>query len=83
MRSLISCLACLAGVLQISRAVAAEDYPEVFTRIAAIRALPRTIAAQELPVRLRAVVTYDNPSRYGPAMVEDETGGIFLAACRT
>lgn len=58
---------------------AAEDYPDVITRIADIRKLPRPIAAREIPVRLRAVVTYDSPGRYGPLVVEDETGGIFLA----
>jgi len=41
--------------------------------------MPRPIAAQELPVRVTAVVTYDNPLRYGPLVCEDSTCGIFVA----
>ncbi len=49
------------------------------TRIIDVRDMPRPIAAQELPVRLQAVVTYDNPERYGPLVCEDSTCGIFVA----
>lgn len=56
-----------------------QEYPDVLTTVADVRNLPRPIAAQELPVRLRAVVTYDNPGLLSSLIVQDATAGIFVA----
>lgn len=79
LRSPLRCSFFLAALVVLAQMAASQSYPEVFTQIAEIRNLPRPIAAQELPVRLRAVVTYDNPGRYGSLVVEDATCGIFVS----
>ncbi|MEY3897616.1 MAG: hypothetical protein RLZZ214_3137, partial [Verrucomicrobiota bacterium] len=57
----------------------AQEHSAVITRIADVRDLPRPLAAQELPVRLRAKVTYDNPTIFGSLIIQDATAGIFVA----
>lgn len=58
---------------------AAAQAPEaVLTTVAAVRNLPRPEAEKLLPVKVRAVVTYDSPQLYGPLLVQDSTAGIFV-----
>lgn len=55
--------------------------PPVIQSARAVHSLPPEQAAQELPVRLRAVVTYYDPyidSRHGALFVHDASGGVFV-----
>jgi hypothetical protein len=49
--------------------------PEPLTRIADVRALPRSETAKALPVRLRGVVTYRGGDAFA---LQDETAGIYV-----
>lgn len=62
-----------------SQFASGQQIPDLITTVEEVRTLPRPIAAQELPIRLRAVVTYDNPTIYGPMIAQDATSGIFVA----
>lgn len=48
---------------------------QVITNAAQLRTVPPAVAAQQLPVRLHAVVTAFNPSS---AFIQDATGGTFI-----
>jgi len=54
-----------------------EELPRI-SNLQDIRNLSRKDASLGLPVRLRAVVTYDNPEKYGPLVVSDATAGIYV-----
>lgn len=56
--------------------------PVTLTNAAQIRALPLEAARQELPVRLRAVVTVLGGDLSRTIFIQDETGGSFLAGTR-
>lgn len=71
-RLLLLCLPTLA------LSAAAQPPPAALTTIAAVRNLPRPQAEKQLPVRVRAVVTYDSPQLYGPLLIQDGTAGIFV-----
>ena len=52
---------------------------QVLTTVAQIRAVPKNLARQGLPVALHATLTYYQPND-GLVFAEDSTGGIFVAA---
>jgi diguanylate cyclase (GGDEF)-like protein len=55
--------------------------PTTIRTARAVHSLPPEQAAQEYPVRLRAVVTYYDPyidSRHGALFVHDASGGVFV-----
>jgi diguanylate cyclase (GGDEF)-like protein len=56
--------------------------PPTIQTARAVHSLPPEQAAQEYPVRLRAVVTYYDPyidSRHGALFVHDASGGVFVS----
>lgn len=55
----------------------AEEKPPM-TGIAEIRALPREVAAQGLPVKVRGVVTLAFPGPYGNFIIQGAQKGIFV-----
>jgi signal transduction histidine kinase/CheY-like chemotaxis protein len=50
---------------------------ETLTTVSQIRRLTKEKAALRYPIRLRAVVTYDDPA-WGLLFVQDSTGGIYI-----
>ena len=64
----------LLALLTVGRA---ED-PAHLTNIAEIRALPREVAAQGLPVKVRGVVTLAFPGPYGNFIIQGTHKGIFV-----
>lgn len=54
-----------------------EQLPRI-SNLQDIRNLSRKDASLGLPVRMRTVVTYDNPEKYGPLVVSDATAGIYV-----
>src|SRR5580658_7801104 len=80
--------ACLTAGAQVNSASqpATEDSPRTITpptiqTARAVHSLPPEQAAQQLPVLLRAVVTYYDPyidSRHGALFVHDASGGVFV-----
>ncbi len=64
-------------VLASSLLHAAPPAPKVLNRVAQIRSLTAEVAARGLPVRLRAVVTFSDPSSRD-LFVQDSTGGIYV-----
>lgn len=63
-------------VLPQASRVSAEE-PRVLTKVAQIRALSATEAAQRLPIHLEGVITY-RAAEYQVTFFQDETGGIFV-----
>lgn len=51
--------------------------PQPITTVAEIKALPRELAQQQLPVSIRGVLTACVPGYYG-AVIQDSTRGIFV-----
>jgi diguanylate cyclase (GGDEF)-like protein len=96
-RLLVPCVAlaaaCLAAVAQVNSAPnsasrpASQESPRTISpptiqTARAVHSLPPEQAAQEYPVRLRAVVTYYDPyidSRHGALFVHDASGGVFVS----
>ncbi len=75
--------ACLtAGVESTSASPKPQTSPHPLIQTArAVHSLPLEQAAQQLPVLLRAVVTYYDPyidSRHGALFVHDASGGVFV-----
>ncbi len=64
---------CLAAMVSLSGSVAAET--SVLTNASQLRFLPSTLAALQLPVKLRATATAFNPSSI---FLQDATGGTFI-----
>jgi len=65
----------IAGMLHV--VAYGEGLPKI-SDLQDIRNLSRKDASLGLPVRMRAVVTYDNPEKYGPLVVSDATAGIYV-----
>jgi signal transduction histidine kinase len=65
--------ACLGSV------VLGQDVPAPLTSLRAIRELDRPVAGKELPVQVRAVVTFISPAARGSFFIADEETGLFVA----
>ncbi len=57
----------------------AEIHAEPITQIAELRRLTPAQADEYREVKIRAMVTYFNPTRRGDLVVQDETGGAFVS----
>src|SRR5512147_991994 len=68
---------CLFVFIFCAAALPAADTPPVLTRVRMIHELDAVQAERRYPVRLRAVVTYTDPS--GDILfVQDESGGVYV-----
>ena len=54
----------------------------ILTRVSAVRELSADKAARKLPVRLRGVVTYYNPT-LADFFLQDDSGGIYIDQLKT
>lgn len=73
----IACLLAIAALLTSAvQAQIAQTNPLVITNLAQLRSLSREVAAQKIPVRTKAVITYYDGSNF--CFAQDETGASFV-----
>jgi len=69
---------CIIALLLAALAAARAEEPAQLTNIAEIRALPREVAARELQVKVRGVVTLAFPGPNGNFIIQGAHKGIFV-----